>query len=135
MHLLIQPTKTTPYVLLDASRDKIVIRGRSTPESSTNFYFPIFKKIEELFVESRYLSIDISLEYFNTSSAKCLIDLFRVLKRMEDKGKRVLVNWYAEEDDEDMLESGQDYAEVVDLPFNFIISDEYSYNRESNLVA
>lgn len=135
MHLLIQPTKTTPYVLLDASRDKVVIRGRSTPESSTNFYFPIFKKIEELFANSRYLSIDISLEYFNTSSAKCLIDLFRVLKRLEDKGKRVLVNWYAEEDDEDMLESGQDYAEVVDLPFNFIISDEYSYDRDSTLVA
>jgi hypothetical protein len=135
MHLQIEATKTTPYVFLDSNSGKIMIRGRSTPESSMNFYHPIMEKIEELFINSKVISIDISLEYFNTSSAKCLIDIFRLLKKMEDKGKRVLVNWFAEEDDEDMIESGQDYADVVDLPFNFITIEDSDYAFNQNLVA
>ena len=65
------------------------------------------------------LEINIRLEYFNTSSSKCLMDL---LKRVEASECAARVNWYYEDDDEDMLEAGEDYDAIIDLPFRLIAS-------------
>lgn len=64
-------------------------------------------------------SVDISirLEYFNTSSSKCIMDL---LKRVEKSSVNATVSWYYEEEDEDMLEAGEDYDAIIDLPFRLI---------------
>ena len=34
------------------------------------------------------------------------------------------VNWYYEEDDEDMLEAGEDYEAIVSIPFDKISIEE-----------
>jgi len=39
-------------------------------------------------------------------------------------GTEVKVNWYYEEDDEDMLEAGEDYQAIIDLPFKMIEVEE-----------
>ena len=65
--------------------------------------------------------IKISLEYFNTSSSKCLLDILRKLEALKKSAKStVTVSWYYEADDEDMMEAGQDYDSLVDLNFNII---------------
>jgi hypothetical protein len=63
----------------------------------------------------------ISLEYFNTSSSKCLLDILRKLETLHKSGKStVTITWYYEEDDEDMMEAGQDYESLVGLTFNIV---------------
>ncbi len=64
--------------------------------------------------------MDFAFEYFNTSSSKCLFDIFRQLKKMQMSGTNISVNWYYEAHDEDMLEAGEDYDDIVDLNFNFV---------------
>jgi hypothetical protein len=59
--------------------------------------------------------LDVKLEYFNTSSSKCLVEIFRKLEQLQDSGKNVLINWFYEEDDEDMQESGEDFQEIIDI--------------------
>lgn len=66
------------------------------------------------------LEIKIRLEYFNTSSSKCLMDL---LKRIEKVVPKAEVHWYYEEEDEDMLEAGEDYNAIIDLPFRLIATE------------
>jgi hypothetical protein len=67
--------------------------------------------------------VDVKLEYFNTSSSKCILDLFKKLEGISS-ATNVKVNWYFEVDDEDMEEAGQDYQAIIGLPFNIIEVEE-----------
>ncbi|NLN30763.1 MAG: DUF1987 domain-containing protein, partial [Bacteroidales bacterium] len=64
--------------------------------------------------------VDIRLEYFNTSSSKCILDVFKKLEAIHKAKNEVIVNWYYEEDDEDMLEAGEDYESIIRVPFKMI---------------
>ena len=66
--------------------------------------------------------MNVQLEYFNTSSSKCILDVFKKLESVT--GSEVSVKWYYEEDDEDMLEAGEDYEAIIDLPFEMIEVEE-----------
>ena len=65
--------------------------------------------------------MNIQLEYFNTSSSKCILDLF---KKLEAINKAITIHWYYEVDDEDMLEAGEDYEAIINIPFKMIEVDE-----------
>ena len=67
-------------------------------------------------------TISINPDLFNTSSSKCILDVFKKLETLS--GTEVKVNWYYEEDDEDMLEAGEDYQAIIDLPFKMIEVEE-----------
>ena len=64
------------------------------------------------------------MEYFNTSSSKCILDLFKQLESLNNGETEVNVNWYYEEDDEDMAEAGEDYDAIISLPFKMIEVEE-----------
>ena len=64
--------------------------------------------------------VNIRLEYFNTSSSKCILDVFKKLEVIHKAKNEVEVNWYYEEDDEDMLEAGEDYESIIRVPFKMI---------------
>ena len=71
------------------------------------------------------LTVIFMFEYFNTSSSRSIIDIFRNLKKMNAEGLEVEINWFYEEEDEDMLESGEDYSELVSMPVNLIEIEEF----------
>ena len=93
--------------------------GRSLPENSLKFWTPILNQIESG-IQAKHMDIRVKMEYYNTSSSKCVFDLFRVFKSIEDKGVTLDIRWYYEQYDEDMLEAGQDYKELLNLPIKFI---------------
>ena len=66
----------------------------------------------------------VQLEYFNTSSSKCILDLFKKLEAVRNTGNEVVVLWHYEADDEDMLEAGEDYQAIINLPFKMIQIEE-----------
>ncbi len=116
---------TTPYVRVDYSTGHVELKGVSHPENVFTFYNPIFHAIRELSkVPLNEVIIDFSLEYFNTSSARSLFMLLKEVKNLGLGGKKITVNWHYEEEDEDMLETGEDFQELIELPFNFIEEEE-----------
>lgn len=120
--LIISGTNKTPEVKLSAGKGVIEISGKSIPENSVEFYQPIFNWMEA-YSENPLAKTEtrIILEYFNTSSSKCLLDVLRKLEALKKSGKSdVVVKWHYETDDEDMMEAGQDYDALVDLPFELI---------------
>lgn len=118
-------TPKTPFVRFDADKGLVEIKGRSIPENSVEFYKPLIDWLEKYSsTPSKETSVNIQLEYFNTSSSKCILDIFKKLELIHKKGNPVEVNWYYEEDDEDMFEAGEDYQSIINIPFKMIEMEE-----------
>lgn len=121
----IERTRKTPDVVFNAETGKIQIEGKSIPENSIEFYKPLVDWLDEYGnnpVENT--EVNIKLEYFNTSSSKCILDVFKKLENIYKGENNVIINWYYEEDDEDMLEAGEDYQSILKIPFKMIEMEE-----------
>lgn len=119
--LFVEGTQKTPTVNFDASKGIIEIKGRSIPENSIEFYKPLVDWLENYAQNARESTVvNIQLEYFNTSSSKCILDVFKKLEAIYKNNHQVNINWYYEEDDEDMLEAGEDYESIIHVPFNMV---------------
>ena len=117
-----EATEKTPTVNFIESEGLLEIKGRSIPENSIKFYDELIRWVEEYAkMHQGETRVNIQLEYFNTSSSKCLLDLF---KKMENIQGDVTINWYYEEDDEDMLEAGEDYDAIIKIQFKMIEVEE-----------
>ena len=116
--LSIAATAKTPHIEFDAQQNQLTLSGRSIPENAVDFYRPVLDWTHSLEAETP-LTVVVQLEYFNTSSSKCLLDLF---KRLETSSE-VSIKWHFDADDEDMLEAGEDYDHIVSVPFTFIEVD------------
>ncbi|WP_421878136.1 DUF1987 domain-containing protein [Marinoscillum sp.] len=122
----IEPTRVTPLVNFDPEEGILEVKGRSSPENSILFYQKIIDNLDEFVNDGGdEFTANFSFEYFNTSSSKCLFDVFKKLSKISDAGKELIINWYYEEDDEDMMEAGEDYADLLDLDFNFLEIEEF----------
>lgn len=111
----LEETSKTPKLSFDQRTGKFLMSGRSIPENSIEFYRPLFEWLDDYVkIPSNKTIFDIKLEYFNTSSSKCLVEIFRRLERITPS--EVVINWFYEEDDEDMQESGEDFKEIIDIP-------------------
>ncbi|MEC8604225.1 MAG: DUF1987 domain-containing protein [Bacteroidota bacterium] len=120
--LSLEGTAKTPTVDFK-SAGELLIKGRSIPENSIEFYKPLIEWISNYSENPKENTlVNIQLEYFNTSSSKCILDVFKKLESISDSS--VSVKWYYEEDDEDMLEAGEDYEAIIDLSFEMIEVEE-----------
>ena len=119
--LTIEGTNKTPGITADPQQGLIEIKGRSHPENTAEFYHPLMDWTDE-YVNSppEKTTINIDLEYFNTSSSKVLLHLLRKFEAIENSKEKVLVNWYYEDGDEDDLETGEYYSQILELEFKYI---------------
>lgn len=121
-NITLNATPKTPSVRFSVEEGHLEIKGRSIPENSLDFYKPLIDWVDRFKdAASAEVNVHIQLEYFNTSSSKCLLDLF---KRLEAFKNKVTVHWYYEQDDEDMLEAGEDYEAIISVPFKMIEVEE-----------
>jgi len=124
-NFVLEGSAKTPSVDFNAEKGVLELRGRSIPENSIEFYKPLNEWIENYGkTPQSETTVDVRLEYFNTSSSKCILDLFKQLENLNGSGTNIKVNWYFEEDDEDMEEAGEDYQAIINLPFNMIEVEE-----------
>jgi len=117
--LKIAPTKTSPEIIL--SPDGLVkIKGRSIHDNVAEFYSPVEKWVSEYIkAPADVTCVDMNLEYFNSASAKVFIHLLEKIKHVSLKDKKYVVNWYYEAGDEDILERGEYFSSILDIPFSF----------------
>lgn len=119
--IFLEPTRVTPLINFDPEEGLLEMRGRSSPENAISFYQKVIDGLST-FAETGgdQFTASFAFEYFNTSSSKCLFDIFKRLVRIKDSGRGLSINWFYEEFDEDMMEAGEDYSDLLDLEFNFI---------------
>lgn len=116
-----RPTRTTPYVNLDLDAGVYVVAGRSIPIDAELFYRPVINWLDQLLEEPpSAISFVFQLEFFNIASSKRILFILYKLAEIKAGGCNVKVQWMYEKQDEDTLEIGQDYAQMVDeLDFVF----------------
>jgi hypothetical protein len=121
MNLNLPATKSTPSVVYNSEKRIVEFAGQSYPEDSLPFYSAIIEKLEAHLSEDHGpLTVNFKLDYFNTSSSKRLLDLLQCLETHHLKHNNIKVNWFFNDGDEDMQESGEDFQLDVKIPFNLI---------------
>ena len=112
----------TPKVVLDPESNQFEISGNSYPENSTKVFQPILEWLDTFIANgsNQDISVDFNLDYFNTSSAKYILEVLRKFRAYQDAGPGVHIRWYYFEDDTDMLEAGEDYMDTVSMEFELI---------------
>ncbi|MFZ9295487.1 MAG: DUF1987 domain-containing protein [Bacteroidia bacterium] len=114
----LEGTPKTPNIAFDLKQGVLDLKGRSIPENSIEFYKPLIDALDRYATASQpTTTVNVQLEYFNTSSSKCILDVFKKLESINKNGSSVTINWHYEEDDEDMLEAGEDYQAIINVPF------------------
>ena len=114
--LEIEKTAKTPYVRFDGKEGTLRIEGRCIPEDAKEFFQEIHECLDWYYDNCKdVLMVTISLEYFNTSAAKGLISIMNKLKKIPSK-----IEWLYEKDDQDMIEAGKDFEDLIEIiPFEF----------------
>jgi len=110
-----------PAVTFIANTGTFNIEGKSIPERTEEFYEPILSWIDEYFQDPpEETTLDLKLEYCNSASTRYVLDILERFEVQHKKGVKVTVNWYYEEDDEDMLDLGESYRQPLELQINII---------------
>jgi len=116
----IAPTNSTPEVVLDPD-GVIIIKGRSMNKNATEFYKQIESWIDVYINNPANLTrVDIYMEYFNGINSMIFTSLLKKISDIKLKDKKFIINWYYEEDDEDILAQGENISSVLDIPINLI---------------
>ncbi len=116
--LKISPQLDSPKIDFDPISGKLSIEGKSFPPNVRDFYKPVLEWISK-YIENpaSETTLILKLEYFNTASSKIIMDILYKLEELHKQGYKVKVIWYYPEDDEDMQETGMEYSELIELPF------------------
>ena len=128
--LIINQTANSPKVILDPDKKIFEISGESRPPDVPVFYDEILRWMDDysLHLSKSHESKDpvefnLDFEYFNSSSAKYILDFCKQLGQVRSKGKNVTVRWHYEDDDMDMLEVGREMSRMAKVPFEYVRKD------------
>jgi hypothetical protein len=127
--LIIDKTPGAPKVICDPEKKIYMSSGESRLPDVRDFYNQILSWLEEfnthiskLEAKKDPVEFNFNFDYFNSSSGKLILDVCKVLAGLRKKGINIIVNWYYEKEDVDMLEAGKEMSKIVKFPFEYIES-------------
>ncbi len=129
--LTIEPTDFSPKVVLDPTKNVFELSGESRPENTSKFYMPILEWLvqyqgvlyweKDKFGQGALRTFEFKLDYFNSTSAKFIMDVLMQLDKMAQEGYNINARWHFDKRDEDMKESGEEFSKLLKkLPMEFV---------------
>ncbi len=121
-------TELTPEIILAPAENRFIISGKSAPEDVRGLYYPVVEWMEAFaaevrsgnnYTDSSPLCLKLDLEYFNSSSAKFLLDVLNFMRDLNNEGVPVDVEWHYDEEDVDLREAGEDLSLLCELTFRY----------------
>ena len=115
-------TEKTPSVLFDPDAGSLEMSGCSIHENADKFFRPLLEQVEAYTRHpARRTTVRLEMSYFNSSSAKYILDLLKLLDEAHASGAgEVAMEWHYANDDLDMLEAGQDYKALLEMPVELV---------------
>lgn len=111
-----------PQVHFDATTGNCEIIGESYLEETKEFYQKLIKWLQDYMTEVQgNITLSIKLTYFNTSTSRCLLDIFRILKSYQLQKHEVTVNWYVKHEEDFSVEEVEDFIVNSGLMINQIL--------------
>ncbi len=123
LNLIIKETDNSPKVVLDPSANCFEFSGSSHPENPAKFYNPILEWIDEYAkTPNAFTEVSFKLDYFNSSTAKYLLNIFWGFEKIqkENPENKVTFVWYYKEEDLDSFASGERYAQLTTAEFRLL---------------
>ena len=122
VHIL--PTKKTPEILLDPV-GIIKIKGRAIDESRIIDPEKIMKWIDAYLINPAELTtVTIALEFLNSFNTIILTATLKKITQVIQQGKKLVIQWYYEEDDIDIFERGEYISLTINVPIEFFVTDD-----------
>ncbi len=119
--VIIEGKRDTPGIILDPAKHTIKITGSSYPENAILVYSPVFEWIDELARDFPELYCEFYLNYINSSTKKILYEILMLLEDIHDEKKNdIKIKWYYDANDDDMYEVGEEFEELVEIPFEVV---------------
>ena len=115
MAFTVKETKTTPLIEID--KGVVTIKGRSIPEDAFEFYEPVLEACKE-YVRNppKHTEITVELDYVNSGSKKYLTNILTVFEQSYLEVSGYNISWCYDEDDEAMLDLGNDLKGILKIP-------------------
>lgn len=119
-NLHLPASSATPAIDFNFATHQLSIRGESYPENAQAYFEPILTAIRQyLGTAPKHVTLDVQLAYFNSSSTKLFLEMFGLFNDAAIQGSQVTLNWHYDEDDDTILEFGEEVADdFPSLDFN-----------------
>ncbi len=115
-----KPTEDEPEMILDCEEGRFEFSGRSLPEDPGSLFDPVLEWVREYSQSpNEETVIHFRLDYFNSSTARFLVEILQLFEDIRHSGNRVSVNWWYLEDDQMMEERGEEIESIIDLEFEY----------------
>ena len=119
--LKIKGTVKSPTFDFNYEKGNLDIKERSHPEDAITVYEPALRWLEEYSQNPKPITtVNFTLEYFNTSSSKVILEIFRQLKKLQEEGNNVIVKWHYAEVDDDLRNDGKMLSEIVEISIELV---------------
>ena len=126
--LYIEREPNTLKVILDKEKKEFLFQGRSLPENTVRFFEPVIHWLMEYIKDpADETVVNMNFVYFNTSSAKLLLEVLRQFDNLHKAGNNVKIIWHHMIDDFDIKEAGEEYSTMIGVPFEYIEHPEEDY--------
>jgi len=117
MILEIPSTKVTPKIIF---RDGVlVIEGKSILQKTESFYEPLLKMFKVYsMMPNEITRMEFRFEYLNSDSMRSLMNILIIAEQMHNKGKKIFVDWYYQDEKDVIFDFGMDFQSLIDIPIN-----------------
>ena len=111
-NLFIPAQERSPEVDFKFQENRLALRGEAYPEDAAAFFGPLLKALAAYCktLPGQELVVEFQMIYFNTSSAKALMNMIQILESAARSGTRVTLRWLFQEDDDVIREFGEDFS-------------------------
>lgn len=119
--LEITATDESPQIRFNPGKGLLEISGKSLPEHIKEFYQPLEDAVRKYVEQPQQVTnIMFKLIYLNSASTKKILEIVTLFENIAKKGFLVNLYWYYEENDDDMLEEGEGFARLTEIPVQLI---------------
>ena len=119
--LVIKGDKQKPDLIFSAATGELKVSGQSLPENATLLYEPVLAWIAEYSkAPAKKTVFSLQMKYYNTASSKMFFSIIKSLNLLYRGGADIEIEWHYQDDDEDMLDAGEYFRDLVDIPFQFL---------------
>jgi hypothetical protein len=116
--LNIEGSKIKPSISF--RKGKIDIVGRSIQPNAGEWFYPLFQALSQYSSNPHELTeVNIQLDYLNSDSNRSLMNILVLIEKIQSRGKKVIVRWYYKKNDHVMLEQGNIFQSLFEVPFSF----------------
>jgi hypothetical protein len=129
--IILEKTETTPLVIFNNEINQFRLEGEARPENARKFFGPLINWLDEYNKTLFYLKeeagdsylkkivFEMYFEYLNSSSVKFMFDVLKKIEELKPNLTSLKIKWMYDEKDEDMLDNGNEFATMIDIPFEF----------------